>query len=158
MYKFIVFIFFLLLGINTTRSESLIKGGVSYTVPQAREISFKNIDYTVPVESLKKYRKYNRLFGLFKEITVFANNNFSIFDKKKRKVFYYSQEGNLILIEIILDNHKTVRYDINGKLDSVVLDTGNNEQFVFDANKKLVAHWIGKNGYDENGELFNTRN
>ena len=46
---------------------------------------------------------------------------------------------------------------IDGTLDSTTISISKDEQFVFDKNKKLLAHWIGKNCYDENGHLIMTR-
>ncbi len=45
----------------------------------------------------------------------------------------------------------------NGILDSTSLFVSNNESYVFDLNKKLIAHWKGKNCYNEKGELIMTR-
>ena len=160
MYKFLIYLFFLFFSINFALSETVIEGGISYTVSQAREIAFENIPNQIPVSSFEKYIKDKFLFRLFKEITVFSDGDYSVHDIKNNKCFYYSKNGNLKIIEIIFKTsfpQKSARYDINGKLDSIVLDIGNSEQFIFDTNKKLVSHWIGKNGYNENGELFKTR-
>ena len=48
-------------------------------------------------------------------------------------------------------------YDKNGILDSTSLFISNNESYVFDLNKKLIAHWKGNNCYNEKGELIMTR-
>ena len=160
MYKFLIYLSFLFLTINIGFSATVIEGGISFTVKQAREIAFENVDIQIPVDSFSKYLKDKFFFRFFKEVTVFSDGDYSIHDIKNNKCYYYSKNGNLKIIEIILNSsfpQKSVRYDINGNLDSVVLDIGNSEQFIFDVNKKLVAHWIGKNGYDENGELFGTR-
>jgi len=52
---------------------------------------------------------------------------------------------------------KVLKYDKNGILDSTSLFVSNNESYVFDLNKKLIAHWKGNNCYNEKGELIMTR-
>ncbi len=157
--KLILIIFYLVLSTVPVYSTTL-EGGVSYTVSQARKIVFQNTPTQIPVELFQNYKKYSKIRTLFKEITFFSDGDFSVNDKKNKRCFYYSPNGDLKIIQITIK--KTYpqilgRYDSNGNLDSVALDLGNNEQFLFDSQKKLYAHWIGKNGYDENGELFGTR-
>ena len=157
--KLILIIFYLVLSTVPLYSTTL-EGGVSYTVSQARKIVFQNTPTQIPVELFQNYKKYSKIRTLFKEITFFSDGDFSVNDKKNKRCFYYSPNGDLKIIQITIK--KTYpqilgRYDSNGNLDSVALDLGNNEQFLFDSQKKLYAHWIGKNGYDENGELFGTR-
>ena len=157
--KLILIIFYLVLSTVPIYSTTL-EGGVSYTVSQARKIVFQNTPTQIPVELFQNYKKYSKIRTLFKEITFFSDGDFSVNDKKNKRCFYYSPNGDLKIIQITIK--KTYpqilgRYDSNGNLDSVALDLGNNEQFLFDSQKKLYAHWIGKNGYDENGELFGTR-
>ena len=52
---------------------------------------------------------------------------------------------------------KAVTYNRMGELDSTCLFVSGKEQYIFDTNKKLGAHWIGKNCYNEKGELILTR-
>ena len=140
--------------------STVIRGGITFSVPQAREISFQNIPDKIPTDTFCKYKKFKKIWGIRFTKTVFSDNTFCITSNNNNYTYYYSEKGDLWLIQTqIMQNKysKYARYKTNGKLDSVILDIGNNEQFVFDANKKLIAHWIGKNGYDENGELFGTR-
>lgn len=142
-------------------AETILQGGISYTVSQAREHSFKNLKAHIPAQTFKKYKKYKKFLNLFNDITVFSDGSFAVDDKKNNICYYYSKDKTLQFVEIILNTslpRKSVKYDINGNLYSIVLDIGKNEQFIFDASKKLVAHWIGENGYNEKGELIFTRN
>ena len=102
------------------------------------------------MESFYKYKKFKKKFGSKYIKTVFSDNTFCITPKNSMYTYYYSENGNLIYIENQINEDKFIRYaryDINGNLDSVVLDVGNNEQFVFDVNKKLVAHWISSSAF-----------
>ena len=156
---FTITIVFILWG-SPVFSETVLTGGITYTISFARKISFRNISYKVKMESFYKYKKFKKKFGSKYIKTVFSDNTFCITPKNSMYTYYYSEQGNLWLIQTKIAQNKYskyARYNTDGLLDSVILDVGNNEQFVFDVNKKLVAHWIGKNGYDENGELFGTR-
>ena len=157
--KLILSILFFIIFVTPVQS-AIIRGGITFSVSEARKISFHNIPYKIPTDSFYNFRKFKKDFGVKYTKTLFSDNTFCITPKNSMYTYYYSENGNLIYIENQINEDKFIRYaryDINGNLDSVVLDVGNNEQFVFDVNKKLVAHWIGKNGYDENGELFGTR-
>ncbi len=162
MFKFLILItIVLILSINSVYSETVLTGGVNYTVAQTRKIAFQNIPNKISAKTFEKFLKYKKRF-VFRYIkTTFSDNSFGVLDKKTEYGYYYTEKGNLYLIQVkITDGNfrKYARYDLNGQLESIVLDIGNNEQFIFDANKKLVAHWIGENGYNEKGELIFTRN
>ena len=126
-----------------------IEGGISYTVSQAREIAFNNLPIKIPTSSFKKFLNYKRRSSYRYAKIKFSDNTFGIIDKKNKRGYYYTEKGVLYLIQIkIIEGKysKYARYDLNGNLDSVALGI-DNQQFLFDLNKKLVAHWIGKNGY-----------
>ena len=161
MFRLIICIVISIFSTNMILAETVLQGGISFTISQAREFSFKNIEEQIPVETFQKYKKYNKFLNQFKDITVFSDGSFAVDDRKNNICYYYSKDRTLKFVEIILNTslpRKSVKYNTKGFLDSIVLDIGNNEQFIFDANKKLVAHWIGENGYNEKGELIFTRN
>ena len=157
--KLILSILFFIIFVTPVQS-AIIRGGITFSVSEARKISFHNIPYKIPTDSFYNFRKFKKDFGVRYTKTLFSDNTFCITPKNSMYTYYYSEQGNLWLIQTKIAQNKYskyARYNTDGLLDSVILDVGNNEQFVFDVNKKLIAHWIGKNGYDENGELFGTR-
>ena len=136
-----------------------IEGGISYTVSKAREIAFNNLPIKIPKSSFENFLNYKKRNSYRYATIEFSDNTFGLIDKKNKRGYYYTEKGKLYLIQIKINEgkyNKYARYDLNGNLDSVALGI-DNQQFLFDLNKKLIAHWIGKNGYDENGELFGTR-
>ena len=161
MLKILMLIFIvLILSINTVFSETVLTGGVNYTVAQTREIAFQNIPNKISIKTFEKFLKHKKRLSFRYAKTTFSNNTFAIIDKITEQVYYYTQNGDLYLVQLKNVQGKFVKhigYNVNGKLDSITIELSPYEQFVFDANKKLIAHWIGKNGYDENGELFGTR-
>ena len=80
----------------------------------------------------------------------------------RAETYYYTPDGTLKNIELYFLNQsyplRSAKYNIDGTLDSTTISISKDEQFVFDKNKKLLAHWIGKNCYDEHGQLIMTRN
>ncbi len=149
-----------------------IQGGVSYTIEQARKIAFRNTPIKINMEKYQKYLidknfEKNKTFiskGELKQkkyiLTIFADNSYVIHYKNKKTSYYYQKDGKLILIEF-MSNHrypyKSVRYNSNGDLDSISLSVDSNNEFIFDTNKKLYAHWIGNNCYNAKGELIDIR-
>ena len=95
-------------------------------------------------------------------VTYFSDDTYvSTYKRDLNTNYYYNNKGNLIAIEYYIKKacpSLAVTYDAKGDLDSTCLSVSKNNQFVFDKNKKLTAHWIGNNGYNEKGELFGTRN
>lgn len=154
------FILIILFFVLPVYAENTIHGGLSYTVNQARVWAFDNISYKLPMSvfqdklSFVKSRKN-------KYVTFFSDGDYSVtYRKNPDYTYYYSPEDNLRVVEIMLDKvypKKSIRYDSSGDLDSVSIDLINNEQFIFDLNKKLVVHWVGENGYNDDGELIKTR-
>ena len=155
-------------------SAYTLNGGVSYTVETARIESFSNIDRKIDVEkysskfkdndyeSNKKNIAKNKLKLRNRKICFYSNGTYSVTYKSDLDVaFYYDKNGLLIYLEYELNDdfpRKSVSYDIQGELNSVIFSPSEYEQFIFDKNGKLIAHWIGNNGYNEKGELFGTRN
>ena len=156
---FAITIVFILWG-SPVFSKTVLTGGINYTVAQTRKIAFENIPNKISTKNFEKYLKYQKRLGFRYAKTTFSNNTFAIIDKHTEQVYYYTQNGNLYLVQLKIIHGKFIKhvsYDLDGNIDSVTLEVSPYEQYVFDVNKKLIAHWIGKNGYDENGELFGTR-
>ena len=160
MYKLLIYGIILITNINFVLAETTLNCGIAYSVEQIREIAFNNVPMKISSDAIQNKLKYKKRF-LFKYLkTTFSDNTFGRIDRKTKLGYYYTEKGDLYLIQVKITDgqfRKYARYDINGNLDSIILDNNKNEQYVFDINKKLIAHWIGKNGYDENGELFGTR-
>ena len=169
MICFLVTYTFSILHINAYT----IKGGISYTEATARQIAFENVDYKIEIYKYKEF---------FIDKNFFINQKIMLKDKKKYKnryltkfskgeyairykdqpshAYYYDSSGKLCYIDIYINSSypkQRVTYNINGILDSVTLDISSNEQFIFDTNKQLIAHWIRNNCYNNRGVLIDTR-
>ncbi len=150
-----------------------IKGGISYTVNEARIIAFNDLDYKIDTSIYEKYfidtnykqNKNSIANGVFRtkkyNLTSYSDNSYSVSYKYNKKIcFYYDPYGKLESIGYTIGNRyprKGIKYYKNGDLEEIFLIISSKEQFIFDKNKKLIAHWIGNNCYDEQGKLVMTR-
>ena len=171
MVKYFFIIIFVLVFLYT--SGFTLQGGINYTVQSARVESFDNITSQINIAKYKKFfqdKNYNNNLILMNKgiryykdryITSYSDGEYTIcYKSNKKNSYHYNINGKLIGISINQGKgfpSKRITYDSNGNFDSVTLDVSRTEQFIFDKNKKLVAHWIGKNCYNEQGELIMTR-
>ena len=165
--KKIILIFVLFLLSNSEVLAYKLQGSISYTVDAARNEAFQNVnnkinmsDYTDYLIDSNKFNKHKKNLNNPK-ITNFSNGVYSISYKNNPQLSYiYFENGQLKGIAFRINKKypkKTIAYDNKGNLSSVMYTLKNDEQFIFDKNKKLVAHWIGNNCYNEQGELIMTR-
>ena len=147
-----------------------LKGGVTYTVEQARKEAFAGVQYFLP----KSIIKANMFDPNFRDnvraikdnitetpdrfITFFSDGAYSIVYKKDLHYeFYYSHDGKLTHIGKRTGLNcptKSYKYNINGDLEIVSLYLSSKESFVFNTKGKLTAHWINNKCYDLNGKLI----
>ena len=81
-----------------------------------------------------------------------------MYDEKKFWVFYYNILGNLIKVDIQENSNKfptrTLSYTRFGNLAGVVFSVSEDEQFIYNKNAKLIAHWIGNDLYNKDNLNF----
>ena len=165
-------IIFCFLSIIPTFSYTL-KGEVTYTVESARAKAFDGVERNINMEPYRQYFKDSNhkenIASLkhkktkFKDryITHYSDGGYSVVYKNNLDLsLYYNNQGDLQLVEFTLEEdypEKDVAYNITGNLERTSLTVSNKEDFLFDKNKKLIAHWIGKYCYNEKGEIISTR-
>ena len=170
--KIALVFFFIFFVIQYACAEPL-KAGISYTVDEAQIIAFSNTPITIDINKYSKYfldLNYDKNMKAIKKnkqefkdrfIGHFSNGQYGITYKNDLSTsYYYNSKGDLSFIEIDTNKiypRKSIVYDKTGQLDSVTLSVTPDEQFVFDLNKKLIAHWIKNNCYDKQGYLIMTR-
>ena len=150
-----------------------IKGGVSYTVNEARQIAFDGVAQKIDMSKYKEYfvdknfEKNQELLDRGKtryrdrELTKFSDGSYGILYKtNKSRAYYYDKKGLLTGIDFIENGEypkRSLKYIKNGELDSICIFVSGDEQFLFEITGELGAHWIGNNCYNEKGELIKTR-
>ena len=171
--KIIITVMITMFLMNSTAESYIIKGRVTYTVKEAREEAFtgmpERIDMT-PYKGMLRDPYYEENQKAIKNkkskcknrfLMSYMDNSYSYsYIKDNIRVYYYEKDGRLLFLEIRTSDdypRKAVKYDSSGVWQSVTLELSIKEQFVFDADKKLIGHWIKNNCYDEKGKLINTR-
>ena len=144
--------------------EETIQAGVKYNEATARVEAFKDVERKIDKDIFKDYLKdVNRKENLEK----IANYDFNIederylcpfyiknalasysvtyYNKMEEYTFYYNILGNLIKLDKIVNIDypiKTYSYSRYGNLVSVTFSVDIDEQFIYNENGKLLAHWL----------------
>lgn len=170
MKKFLIT--FLLLTLSLPVSSQILTGGVEVSVQDAREslqCEPSSFDYgLVKRHSIDAYRNEN-LGNLLKGYTelkdrtlaYFSDGSYAVnYKDDVLHVFYYSPKGTLTHLEnrsSVNYPYKSYKYNTSGELVNKSLRVSKNETFIFDKNDKLLAHWVGENCYDEDGNIIMKR-
>ena len=150
-----------------------LSGGVSYTVNEARQIAFDGVAQKIDMSKYKEYfvdKNFEKNINALKNgknsfwnrfFMYFSDDTYAVRYKLHSEIgYYYNKDGVLFEIDFIEDRDypkRAIKYDKKGSFKSVILIISSDEQYIFDTNKKLRSHWIGKNCYNEKGELILTR-
>lgn len=154
-------------------NAEMITGGISYTTEDAR-IELQNtrppaIDFLLIQDNFNdKNHKANYNFLLKGEtklndrmLGIFSDGSYAVsYYDTSEYVWYYDKNGVLINTEqktSLEYPYKTYKYEPDGELVNMTLRVSENETFIFSPLGKLLGHWVGKNCYDENGNIVMTR-
>lgn len=149
-----------------------LKGGVTYTVEQARKEAFAGVQYFLP----KSIIEANMLDPNFRDnaraikdnitetpdrfIVYFSDGAYSIVYKKDLYYeFNYNKNGKLEQIGKrtgLTYPTQSFKYGLSGYLEEINLYISKRETFIFNANGQLKSHWINNKCYDLNGNLIKT--
>ncbi len=147
-----------------------LKGGVTYTVEQARKEAFAGVQYFLP----KSIIEANMFDPNFKDnvraikdnisetpdrfIGYFSDGSYCIVYKKDfHYEFYYNKNGKLDLVgkrEGLTFPTKCYKYGLNSQLKAVILYLSKENSYAFDDKGNLTSYWINNNCYDLNGKLI----
>lgn len=183
MKKFLLFLFLMMFTFSSPArcDETVLHGSVQYTVESARKMAFEGIDLKLDKKLLEEYlidenNKENRE-AIKKGIQINGRTLMSfvmakgmvkgyalVYDEKPEYVFYYSTSGYLIAVDIDkkfnedVFPYKVGKYNpVTGNLVSIGVYVSEEEQYVYNKNGKLKAHWVGNIGYNEKGRPIATR-
>ena len=147
-----------------------LKGGVTYTVEQARKEAFANVEYTLPKHIINANRtdpNYKQNQTLIKNkvketsdryIGYFSDGTYIIVYKDNLYFeYYYNQKGNISAIGKRTSKtfpSKCYKYNNKGTLIVIILYVDQNNSYTFEPNGKLTSHWINNVGYDQNGKII----
>lgn len=156
-----------------------LKAGVEYTVDSARLVAFQDTNLSINKNEFSEFLtdKYyyssidfingKIIEAVGRRVVPFyeKNNKLSFYGiqyhNDKNKKFYYSPTGKLLKYEINTFKgsypYKTIAYDTKGNLININLVVSDKEAYIFNKDKKLIAHWIGNICYNEKGEVDLTK-
>lgn len=171
MKYFITFLFLILMALSS--SAEVITGGVDITEYQVKNDVFQtpaiNPDYKSLSANIIDINNYENRLNLLKGFTelkdrtlaYFSDGSYGImYNDSPNYVWYYGNSGVLLYFDIksSLDYpSKTYKYDARGNLLNISSRLSKTESYVYEINGKLIAHWVGENCYDSDGNVIMTR-
>ena len=151
----------------------IITGEIEYNTDLAREETFSK-----PLEKIS----FDKIYPRFYDSKNIENLNYllqGITELKDRKLakfsdgsygiqyyddpmfsWYYSQNGKLINFtqkDSESYPHRVTKFKPDGSIANTGYRVSERESFLFTADGKLLAHWLGNNCYDENNNIIMTR-
>ena len=154
-------------------AETFLTGGVDYNVNSAREellkVPAKKLNPELVLQNITdKNNKENLSYALqgnvnLKDRTLafFSDATYAVlYNEDKYHVWYYNQDGNLAYMEErtgLNYPYKSYKYTVSGGLVNMGMRVSKEETFIYNSQGRLIAHWLGTNAYDENGNIIMTR-
>jgi hypothetical protein len=154
----LIVIFALALPVAANADEDFVlHGGVEYDVNSARK-ELMSEAYGSVAPKLLSAHIYDRGGG---ERAVFSDLTYAvIYDDDPLHAWYYAGDGVLLYVEQKNSTnypYKSYKYDTAGNHVNMSLRVSKEETFIYSPAGKLIARWLGANGYDEHGRVIMTR-
>lgn len=159
--------------VNLAFADMILQGGAEYNVQSAREEVQENVQYKINPRqfspNLVDINRAENLTALLKgqvelkdrTLALFSVGTYGVVYKNDPlHAYYYSNSGVLEFVDVRTGRdypYKSYQYDMGGNLVNMGLRLSKDETYIYDAKGKLIAHWVGSNGYDENGKIIMTR-
>lgn len=172
MKKFLVLFWFFTIAISA-QAQVLLQGGAEYNVYTALSEVRENVQYRInPRLFAPNFLDKNcseNLTALLngqvelkdRSLALFSVGTYGVVYKNDPlHAYYYSNSGVLEFVDVRSGTdypYKSYQYDMAGNLVNMGLRLSKAETFIYDAAGKLIAHWVGANGYDEYGKVVMTR-
>ncbi len=170
-----ILLLFIVLIFNCSFAQDIVKAGIKYNEASAKVEAFKDIQRKIEKHFYKSYlrdKNYKENIELIEKKIYVVEGKRTICPFYLRKtflsyaivymdepsmVFYYNVFGSLVKFDIIEKStypRRTFGYSRFGNLISVAFEVDNNEQFIYDKDGKLIAHWSGSEMIDEKTKFF----
>ena len=178
MKKLFSLLFIFLFSLCSTFEVSAItlKGRVSYQNKEVKEVldnvdkvrkeAFADVQDSIDISPHQKhfkdpYYRENKRFAKEKRngarnrfINHFSDGGYGIrYDDASDIGYYYNKKGKLEHIEYYTNPNTSYKYNLNGKLETISIDKFQIE-YIFNANGDLIAFWIGRHGYNPDGQII----
>ncbi len=172
MKKFLLLLFTLFLCMPV--HSQILNGEVKYTDTEAQRLVLENtppeISQTLIQNNFYDINKSENSTAILQGYTSikdrilghFSDGSYAIkYLDNPKYVWYYNSEGILTHTEKQTSSdypYKTYKYNTRGQLINMTLRVSEDETFIFTPSGTLIAHWVGKNCFDKNGNIIMTRN
>ena len=165
-------IFFLLSF--TFANDTVLQANIKYNEASAKVEAFKDLERKISKDFYKDHLKdpnyeVNRAF-LEKEKFIIENKrtlcpfyfkkiliSYAVtYNNNPLVIYYYNSLGSLIRFDIVSDENyprKTLGYSKYGNIISVIFEADEKEQFVYNENGKLIAHWENNEMKNKDGKI-----
>lgn len=159
--------------VNMAFADMVLQGVAEYNVQSAREEVQKSVQCKINprqfAPNLVDLNYAENITALLKGQVELKDRTLALFSVGTYGVvyrndplhaYYYSSSGVLEFVDIRTGKdypYKSYQYDMGGNLVNMGLRLSKGETYIYDAKGKLIAHWVGSNGYDENGRIIMTR-
>lgn len=163
----------LIFAMQNAFAETIITGGIDYNVTRARNELISTGQNTIDKKYIKShsydFRHRTNLNCLLKgevnqkdrTLAMFSDFTYAVmYLEDQLHVYYYKNDGSLMYVEEKKSTeypYKAYKYNTSGNLVNMSLRVSKEETFIFSPDGKLIAHWVGENGYDEKGNIIMTR-
>lgn len=157
-------------------SYAAIEGSIEYTEANVKQEAFQNVYKFCPFPNMLSYERTYKLFVQNDDVLEIQEFNTRvgmlkmkvlgvIYKDMPNRMYYYErtkQGDKCVMIEYFekpinnpnIQHEKSVKYDAKtGKLMSVAIYVDQNESYIYDAEQKLVNHWIGTKTHPQNNKL-----
>lgn len=154
--------------------SQILNGEVKYTDSEAQKVMFETsplqISQPLIKNNLHDINKSENNTAILQGYTSikdrilghFSDGSYAIkYLDSPQYVWYYNSNGLLTHTEkqsSLEYPYKTYKYNTQGKLINMTLRVSEDETFIFNPSGTLIAHWIGTNCFDKNGNIIMTRN
>lgn len=172
MKRILIGLFLILLSLPV-KADLVLTGEASYNVNSAREAVLENMPLGVENNIVSKHiydlenekNLWNILNGKLeladRTLAYFSDGTYGILYKNDLyHTYYYKKDGALLYIDKkdgINYPYKAYKFDTFNKMMNMTLRVSKREAFIYNPKGGLIAHWVGKNGYDEKGNVIMTR-
>ena len=153
----------------------MLHGNAEFNAEIAREQTFRNIKYSFDQTTFQNFWKDPNFDKNYKAVSNgqtkienrtlawFSDGTYGVrYDYDPYHHYYYDIEGELFKVDVLDKRydeypHRSVAYNKFGAFKNATYAVSEDEQYLYDKNKRLLGHWIGNACYDGKGNVLMLR-
>lgn len=171
--KKILLLFIVICFSQTAFASMVLQGAAQYNVESALNEVKEDVQYKINpalfAANLLDYNRNENMTAMLngqvelkdRTLAYFSVGTYGVtYKNDPLHAYYYSNSGVLEYVDVRTSQtypYKSYQYDMSGKLVNMGLRISKGETYIYNPAGKLMAHWVGANGYDEAGRVIMTR-